>query len=303
MTRLTALFGWMTPGELRRFPLAEREAAIARAAAGEPGSGRTRSRRRARSLSAAAERSVDGCFVSASLGGVRWWPSAGCWPLRSPACGWLLLRSSSKHRGQRLPDLVYPRSQEPPVTPGCPAVRTDGRRVLVMLRVAVSSAPASLSQADLRRDLHSIQAAISPTTSRMSSVQPSAPNPPLSPGAGVPAADGVEVEVGGSAAADVAGGSARAVSVWSQGASTSAAAPQLTWRAPSGARWAPQRWSGVVASSAGRSCPARSWSWVPWSRSWPGGCRRVRSRNGPSERPRRRHRSRRAPGPDPSPAP
>jgi hypothetical protein len=33
MVRLTALFGWMTPGELRQFPLAEREAAIAWAAA------------------------------------------------------------------------------------------------------------------------------------------------------------------------------------------------------------------------------------------------------------------------------
>jgi hypothetical protein len=35
MTQLTALFGWMTPGELKRFPLAEREAAIAWAAAGD----------------------------------------------------------------------------------------------------------------------------------------------------------------------------------------------------------------------------------------------------------------------------
>jgi hypothetical protein len=33
MTHLTALFGWMTPGELKRFPLAERDAAIAWAAA------------------------------------------------------------------------------------------------------------------------------------------------------------------------------------------------------------------------------------------------------------------------------
>jgi hypothetical protein len=33
MIQLTALFGWMTPGELKRFPLAEREAAIAWAAA------------------------------------------------------------------------------------------------------------------------------------------------------------------------------------------------------------------------------------------------------------------------------
>jgi SpoIIAA-like len=28
MTRLTAMFGWMTPGEVKTFPLAEREAAI-----------------------------------------------------------------------------------------------------------------------------------------------------------------------------------------------------------------------------------------------------------------------------------
>jgi hypothetical protein len=35
MIRLTALFGWMTPGELKRFPLAERDAAIAWAAAGD----------------------------------------------------------------------------------------------------------------------------------------------------------------------------------------------------------------------------------------------------------------------------
>jgi stage II sporulation SpoAA-like protein len=34
MVQLTALFGWMTPGDLKRFPLAEREAAIAWAAAG-----------------------------------------------------------------------------------------------------------------------------------------------------------------------------------------------------------------------------------------------------------------------------
>ena len=35
MTHLAALFGGMTPGDLRRFPLAEREAAIAWAAAGD----------------------------------------------------------------------------------------------------------------------------------------------------------------------------------------------------------------------------------------------------------------------------
>jgi hypothetical protein len=35
MTHLTALFGWMTPGELKHFPLAEREAAIAWAATGD----------------------------------------------------------------------------------------------------------------------------------------------------------------------------------------------------------------------------------------------------------------------------
>jgi SpoIIAA-like len=33
MLHLTSLFGWMTPGDLKRFPLAEREAAIAWAAA------------------------------------------------------------------------------------------------------------------------------------------------------------------------------------------------------------------------------------------------------------------------------
>lgn len=33
MTHLTALFGWMTPGELKRFPVAERDDAIAWAAA------------------------------------------------------------------------------------------------------------------------------------------------------------------------------------------------------------------------------------------------------------------------------
>ena len=35
MTHLTALFGWMTPGDLKRFPLAEREAAIVWAATAE----------------------------------------------------------------------------------------------------------------------------------------------------------------------------------------------------------------------------------------------------------------------------
>jgi hypothetical protein len=34
MIQLTALFGWMTPGELKHFPMAEREAAIAWAVAG-----------------------------------------------------------------------------------------------------------------------------------------------------------------------------------------------------------------------------------------------------------------------------
>ena len=33
MTRATSLFGWMTPGEMQQFPLAERDAAIAWAAA------------------------------------------------------------------------------------------------------------------------------------------------------------------------------------------------------------------------------------------------------------------------------
>ena len=35
MIHLTQLFGWMTPGEMKRFPLAERDAAIAWAAAAE----------------------------------------------------------------------------------------------------------------------------------------------------------------------------------------------------------------------------------------------------------------------------
>ena len=33
MDRMTSLFGWMTPGEVRHFPLAQRDAAIAWAAA------------------------------------------------------------------------------------------------------------------------------------------------------------------------------------------------------------------------------------------------------------------------------
>jgi hypothetical protein len=129
------------------------------------------------------------------------------------------LRHASKHRGQRLPDLVHPRAQEPPVTPGCQrfvlgvhrcdqlleqvadphgpvpslvvecavgqkvppahevdqagtsggherarcpevsAVRTDGSCVLVAVRVSISSAPASPSQADFLRDLQINQAA------------------------------------------------------------------------------------------------------------------------------------------------
>lgn len=35
MTRMAALFGWMTPGELKHFPLAERDAASAWATAGD----------------------------------------------------------------------------------------------------------------------------------------------------------------------------------------------------------------------------------------------------------------------------
>jgi hypothetical protein len=35
ITHLTALFDWMTPGDLKHFPLAEREAAIAWAATGD----------------------------------------------------------------------------------------------------------------------------------------------------------------------------------------------------------------------------------------------------------------------------
>jgi hypothetical protein len=36
MITVASLFGWMTPGELRRFPLAEREQAVAWAAEGLP---------------------------------------------------------------------------------------------------------------------------------------------------------------------------------------------------------------------------------------------------------------------------
>jgi hypothetical protein len=77
--------------------------------------------------------------------------------------------------------------------------------VLVVVRVSSSSAAASASQADLLRDLQISQPAISPTTSTTSRVQPRAPNPWDSAAAGVPAADGVEVDVVASAAADVAG--------------------------------------------------------------------------------------------------
>jgi hypothetical protein len=37
MKHMTRLFGWMTPGEVRHFPLAERDGAIAWAAAGDAG--------------------------------------------------------------------------------------------------------------------------------------------------------------------------------------------------------------------------------------------------------------------------
>jgi hypothetical protein len=73
------------------------------------------------------------------------------------------------------------------------------------VRVSVSSAPASASQADFLRDLWISQAAISPTTSPINRIQPSAPKPSDSAEAGAPAADGVEVDVGVSAAADVSG--------------------------------------------------------------------------------------------------
>jgi hypothetical protein len=36
MTHVTALFGWMTPGEVKHFPIAERDAAITWAAANAP---------------------------------------------------------------------------------------------------------------------------------------------------------------------------------------------------------------------------------------------------------------------------
>jgi hypothetical protein len=89
--------------------------------------------------------------------------------------------------------------------PGVSAVRTDGSWVLVAVRVSISSAPASPSQADFLRDLQINQAATSPATSTISSVQPRSPNPPDSAEAGVPEAGGVEVDDGVSAAADVAG--------------------------------------------------------------------------------------------------
>jgi len=89
--------------------------------------------------------------------------------------------------------------------PASSAVRTDGSWVPVVVRVSASSATAWASQADFRRDLQSIQPAISPTTSTISSVQPRAPNPSDSADAGVPAADGFGVEVGGRVSAEDTG--------------------------------------------------------------------------------------------------
>lgn len=95
--------------------------------------------------------------------------------------------------------------QERARCPAVSAVRIDGNWVVVVVRVSSSRAPAWASQADLLRDLQIIQPATSPTTSTISRVQPRAPNPSDSAAAGVPVADGVGVEVGASASADVAG--------------------------------------------------------------------------------------------------
>src|SRR4029450_8322782 len=90
----------------------------------------------------------------------------------------------------------------------CPvvsAVRTDGSCVVVTVRGSRSSAPASASQADLLRDLQIIQAAISPTTSRISRAQPRAPSPWDSAEAGGAAAD-VGGEGGGAVGGEGGGG-------------------------------------------------------------------------------------------------
>jgi hypothetical protein len=77
--------------------------------------------------------------------------------------------------------------------------------VLVAVRVSVSSASASLSQSAFLPELQTIQAAITPTTSRIRNVQPRAPRPPDWADAGALEVDGVGVDVGVAAPADVAG--------------------------------------------------------------------------------------------------
>jgi hypothetical protein len=115
-------------------------------------------------------------------------------------------RSTSRsHRRMRSTRAARSGGHDRARCPASSAVRTDGNWVPVVVRVSASSAAAWASQADFRRDLQSIQPAISPTTSTISSDQPRAPNPSDSADAGVPAADGVGVEVGGRASAEVMG--------------------------------------------------------------------------------------------------
>ena len=73
--------------------------------------------------------------------------------------------------------------------PAVSAVSTAGSWVLVVTRMSASSAAAFLFHADFLRDRKISQPAASATTRRMSSVQPTAPNPWDSAAAGVPAAD------------------------------------------------------------------------------------------------------------------
>jgi hypothetical protein len=81
------------------------------------------------------------------------------------------------------------------------AVRTGGSRVLVVVGVSRSSAAASASQAGFLRDLPDQYRG----DQRGNQHDQQDPGPPDSPAAGSAAADGVEVEVAGSAAADVGG--------------------------------------------------------------------------------------------------
>ena len=63
-------------------------------------------------------RSTPSVVLAVFDGGGRW-SSAGRWLPGLPACRWLRLRDAGQHRGQRPSGLVDPRSQEPPVPPGC----------------------------------------------------------------------------------------------------------------------------------------------------------------------------------------